>query len=406
MSSAIPCLPTLVVVDADEDLRTLVRYAVEGHFELVGEGGTGEAAVEFASTFRPDLMLVDMDLPLLEGADATRVLAEQFPEIAVVVISAYKDFDRIRKAMAAGAKEFIAKPFAREELVDVLERTVQRHADRRETLGRTHDLPAQGLWCFLSPGGGMGKTSLALSMAHQLTVLGRKTLVVDLDPLFGNVSFYLGAQMDHPHMGDLLMHLEKQNASTLAAHIKVHHSGIRILAPPTDTLEAHGLEIVQINKLVSLLQDVYDYVLVDLPAGLPEDFLPFLDAARYLFVGSSLGYGAVKNLGILLSVLGSLDYPRGKIWPLILGYRGNTRRLREVELLLRESGEPLQQVIPADDRYAEEAVRRADPITAVNPAGEYALAVQEILARLLDLPPLQPDRGWLSGLLHRVWGDP
>jgi hypothetical protein len=88
----------------------------------------------------------------------------------------------------------------------------------------------------------------------------------------------------------------------------------------------------------------------------------------------------------------------------LLGYKGDAARLKEVMKLLEEAGEPVQHVFPADSRYAEEAVRRALPLTAINPEGEFASGVYSFLAKLLQLPSPKEEAGFLRNLLFRWTG--
>ncbi len=395
-------LPTLVLVDDDEETRTLVRYAVEGRYRIVGEAVEGERALQLVRSLRPDLVLMDMDLPSLNGSEITRVLTEQFPEVAVVVISAQQDFDRIRTAMTAGAREFVAKPFSREELLEVIDRTGQRHEVRKKSLNRAHELPSQGIWCFLRGTGGVGQSTLMLSLASELAELKRSVVVLDLEALFGNAAFYLGVTVVPPHLGDAIEGLDTLTAGNLDQYLRTHPSGVQLLAPPTKSLAAHEINMAGANQLFPVLREVFDYVLVDLPVGLPETFLPALDEARYLFLCSDSTYGSVKNLGVMLGLMEVLEYPEEKIRSLILRSSETEQRRKEIDAMVEAAGSRISARFPNDVYAASRAVRKADTIPRVAPRSQYTLAVQEYLADLLDLPRKERPNGLWAKVMEQL----
>lgn len=403
MSDGSP-LPTLVVIDPDESLRTLVRYAVDGRFRVVGESADGREGLQLVRLLRPDIVLMDLDLPQFKGGDAARIVTDQFPEVAVVVISNHGDFDRIRAAMTAGAKEYVERPFNKEALLECLDRTVTRHAPRKAGMTRAHPLPAEGLWCFLRGTGGVGQSTLILAMASELAELGRDVIVVDLESLFGNAAFYLGIEVTPLHLGDAIENIDAMSKATLPAHLKEHPSGFRLLAPPTSTLHAHEIQLEGANALIPTLLDCADTVLVDLPVGMPERYLPFLDAARFLFLCSDATYGAVKNLGVLLGLMEVLEYPAEKVIPLILKADPDPKRRREIESMIETAGAKAGAWIPRDDPAAALAIRRADTLPRVARRSGYTYAVKDYLADLLDLPkPKAPD-GLLARFAHLIAG--
>lgn len=403
MSDSAP-LPTLLVVDGDEALRTLVRYAVEGRFRVVGETSDIDQCVQLVRTWRPDAVLMDLDLPRGGGAIGTRILTEQFPEVAVVVISKNQDFDQIRGAMTAGAKEFIGKPFEKEGLLEVLDRTVTRHEKRKASLTRAHELPAEGIWCFLRGTGGVGQTSLILSIATELLGMKRTVLVVDLEQLFGNSAFYLGMEVHSLHLGDAIENVAAIDRAMLASHVKRHPSGIELLSPPTSTLDAHQVPMDQAHTLLPLLGDFADYVLVDMPVGLPEQHLAFLDEARYLFLCADSTYGAAKNLGVLLGLMEVLEYPMEKIVPIILKDDHDPERVREIKALAEMKGTQIRAWIPWDGLAASQAVRKADTLTRVAPRSPYTWAIQDLLAEILDLPRPEVPTGFFARLASMISG--
>jgi two-component system, cell cycle response regulator DivK len=109
----------ILVVEDQEDNRRIIRdLLMSAGYELV-EAADGEAGVRLAATERPDLILMDIQLPVLDGHEATRRI-KQNPElraIPIVVVTSYALSGDDAKAMAAGADGYVAKPFSPRELL-------------------------------------------------------------------------------------------------------------------------------------------------------------------------------------------------------------------------------------------------------------------------------------------------
>jgi two-component system cell cycle response regulator DivK len=109
----------ILVVEDQEDNRRIIRdLLMSAGYELV-EAADGEAGVRLAETERPDLILMDIQLPVLDGHEATRRI-KQNPElraIPIIVVTSYALSGDDAKAMAAGADGYVAKPFSPRELL-------------------------------------------------------------------------------------------------------------------------------------------------------------------------------------------------------------------------------------------------------------------------------------------------
>ncbi len=101
----------VLIVDDQEPFRLAARAVVEltDGFEVVGEAATGEESVEAARELRPDLVLMDVNLPGIDGLEATRRIIEESPETVVVVVSTYEAAEYEPRAVEAGAAAYIPK---------------------------------------------------------------------------------------------------------------------------------------------------------------------------------------------------------------------------------------------------------------------------------------------------------
>ena len=117
-----PRTPTVVVVDDAPEVRVLVRtrLRVSGRFEVVGEGSDGEEAVELAARLMPDLMLLDVSMPGMDGLEALPRVLEGSPGTRVVMFSGFEETGLVDKAHALGAAAFVEKSTTVDLLIERL----------------------------------------------------------------------------------------------------------------------------------------------------------------------------------------------------------------------------------------------------------------------------------------------
>jgi response regulator NasT len=119
-----------VVVAEDESLirMDLVETLREAGYDVVGEAGDGAEAVRLAEELRPDLVIVDVKMPVLDGISAAEriVGARTAP---VLVLTAFSDRELVQRAREAGAMAYLVKPFTAADLVPAIEIAVSRHAE-------------------------------------------------------------------------------------------------------------------------------------------------------------------------------------------------------------------------------------------------------------------------------------
>lgn len=119
-----------VVIAEDEALirMDLAEMLAEEGYEVVGQAADGERAVELAEEHRPDLVVLDVKMPKLDGIAAAQRIAEQ--RIApVVILTAFSQRDLVERARDAGAMAYLVKPFTKNDLVPAVEMAVSRFAE-------------------------------------------------------------------------------------------------------------------------------------------------------------------------------------------------------------------------------------------------------------------------------------
>ena len=123
-------LRVLVVEDEALIRLDLTEMLTEEGYVIAGEAGDGEQAVELARELRPDLVIMDVKMPKMDGIAAAGAIVEE--KIApVVMLTAFSQRDLIEQARDAGAMAYLVKPFARHELVPAIELAVSRFAEKR-----------------------------------------------------------------------------------------------------------------------------------------------------------------------------------------------------------------------------------------------------------------------------------
>jgi DNA-binding NarL/FixJ family response regulator len=127
MMETIPMIRLLLVDDQPAVRRGLrMRLALEADFLIAGEAEDGVSALALMSELRPDVVLMDAQMPRMDGIIATVALRAAFPKAAVVILSLHDDLATRKQAAAAGATAFLSKHAADTALVDILRRAAER----------------------------------------------------------------------------------------------------------------------------------------------------------------------------------------------------------------------------------------------------------------------------------------
>jgi DNA-binding NarL/FixJ family response regulator len=106
-----------------EGLETLL--SVHNDIQVVGQASNGQEAVEVAAKVQPDVILMDVRMPILDGVMATRILKKSFPQCRVIVLTTFDDDEYIFDALRAGAAGYLLKDVASEQLVEAIRATVR-----------------------------------------------------------------------------------------------------------------------------------------------------------------------------------------------------------------------------------------------------------------------------------------
>jgi two-component system, response regulator PdtaR len=132
---------TRVVVAEDEVIirRDLVEMLTEEGYDVVGEAGDGEAAVALAADLRPDLVVLDVKMPKLDGISAAeKITADRIAP--VVMLTAFSQRDLVDRASQAGAMAYVVKPFGKADLIPAIEIARARHAEIQAVEAEVSDL--------------------------------------------------------------------------------------------------------------------------------------------------------------------------------------------------------------------------------------------------------------------------
>lgn len=116
----------VLVVDDTAFMRMMLREILQGNdYEVVGEASSGEEALRLYGGLKPDLVTLDITMPGMDGVDTVKALRQKDKAVRIVMVSAMGQKDMIIKAIQAGARDFIVKPFERTRVLEALKRVSQ-----------------------------------------------------------------------------------------------------------------------------------------------------------------------------------------------------------------------------------------------------------------------------------------
>jgi pilus assembly protein CpaE len=380
------------IPETRENLRKLLFF--ESDIEVVGAATSGEEGISMAGELQPDIVLMDINMPGIDGITASEAITQQVPFTQIVMMSVQGEADYLRRSMLAGAREFLIKPFSSDELVSSIRRVYELGASRRQSMpsiapagpGRVdQERPPeeQGkIVAVFSPKGGVGCSTVAINLAialHQAE--GRQVALVDSSLQFGDVAVLLNLQASRT-IADLAPHIDELDQELLDHVMLAHHSGIKaLLAPPRPEM-ADLVAPGALNTILEKLRRLYDYIVVDTPSTLADLTLTVLDVADRIILITTPDIPAIKNAKLFFEVTEALEYPSGKtILVLNKADRHTNIRAEDIQASIKY---PVASQIPLDERTAMAAANQGVPYMLIARSSPLAQATMTLGRHLIS----------------------
>jgi len=378
------------VAETRENVRKLLQF--ESDFEVVGAAKSGKEALQLTQELSPDVVLMDINMPDMDGIAATEAIRQKLPFVQVIILSVQGDPNYMRRAMLAGARDFLTKPPMSDELTAAIRRAGEMAFQERAKSVSIPAVPAAGLQIpaiqmsvargkiitVYSPKGGVGRTTVAVNLAIALHNDDTRAVIVDGNLQFGDVAVFLNEQGKNSIV-DLAPRVDELDPDIVDG-IMVRHaaSGIHVLAAPTRPEQAESVTGEQFSKLLNYLRQMYAYIVVDTPSFLGDVSLSAIDSSDVIVLLTTQDIPAIKNARLFLDVLNSLGIQRDRV--LFAMNRYDKRIAITPEKVGENLKQPIVAVIPLDERTVIPAVNRGVPFMVDNksqPVSRSILALAE-----------------------------
>src|SRR5512147_895968 len=233
------------VSETRENVRKLLQF--ESDVEVVGVARTGKEAIQISQDLQPDVVLMDINMPDMDGIAATEAIRSKQPAVQVIILSVQGDQNYMRRAMLAGARDFLTKPPMGDELISAIRRAgAMAQSEKSKSAQIAAVAPISGnmgsmmgyggpkgkIVTIYSPKGGTGCTTLAVNLALTLNNEDTRVALVDGNLQFGDVAVFINEQGKNTII-DLAPRADELDPEIVEDVMLKHAaSGLHVLAAP------------------------------------------------------------------------------------------------------------------------------------------------------------------------------
>lgn len=358
------------IAETRENIRKLLQF--ENDMEVVGVGRTGREGIELTKETKPDVVLMDINMPDMDGIVATEKIQRSVPSTQIVILSVQGDSNYMRRAMLAGARDFITKPPSVDDLTAAIRRAGKMAREERAK----HPSPVRGMGIssaapislgsnygriisVYSPKGGTGCTTVAVNLAMTLQSEETPVIIVDGNLQFGDVSVFLNEQSKNS-IADLTPRADELDHEIVEEVVVTHAaSGVRVLSAPSRPEYAEEIVGEQFTKVLQYLRRLYAYVIVDTSSTLTDATLEAVIASDLIVLLTTQAIPSIKNARLFLDLASVLEIDRRRILFVMNKFD------KRIGITPQKIGESFKHeiiaVLPSEDRMVIPSINRGRP---------------------------------------------
>lgn len=362
------------IPEARERLQKLLAF--EPDFEVVGMASGGREGIRLAIELQPDIVLMDINMPDIDGITAATELRRNVPTVGVIMMSVQGEAEYIRRALQAGARDFLTKPPPTEELYATVRRVAEdmrslavlvSSEDKKEKKKLEVEADhVSHVIAVYSPQGGAGKTTIATNLAAALKREGVRVLLVDCDLQFGDVGVFLNLK-PQATIVELIRSVDDLDLDLVNGVLVTHDSGLRVLAAPVRPEDAEYVPTAKVPLLIEKLRSQFDFIVLDMNTRIDEMALALFDMASRILLVLNPTLPALKNGLAAITLLDSLEYPQEKT-QLVLNRVTPELERSKVAIAVSVFEQKLRRkafaIIPMDEKRVLYAVNRGISVIA------------------------------------------
>ena len=389
------------IAETRENFRKLLQF--ESDISVVGTARTGREGIDLAREVRPDVVLMDINMPDMDGISATEIIRKEIPFAQIVIISVQGDPNYMRRAMLAGARDFLTKPPMVDELVSAIRRAgTMAQEERKKASSRyptqTGSLSGRGEYgqsvitmgkiiVVYSPKGGVGCTTVATNLAITLHNDETPAVLVDANLQFGDVAVMLNERGKNT-IADLAPRADELDPEVIEDVLISHTmSGIRVLMAPSRPEHAESVSGDDFVKILKYLRRLYSYVVVDTSSTLTDVVLSALDISDIVVLIATQDIPSINNARLFLDLVDVLEIHRSQIVFIM------NRHDKRIGITPEAIGENLKQkivaILPLDEKVVVPSINRGVPFVVNNKSKPIAKAIfdlaEEVRQRISEL---------------------
>lgn len=373
----------LILADQNERSRNTIKELLEldDVIDIVAEAATGTEVIEHIKTMEPQVVIMDFNLPEIDGLETTRYITLHYPRVSVIIISLNDEIDSIKRAMLAGAREYLVKPLSPAEI----HRAVRQVAELNSKLPVGSGTDAESLKKHVSNGnqvisvfgtkGGVGKSVICSNLAVGAAREYRSRVgLIDLDIQFGDVSIMMNLN-PRKTIAELAQESEMPGIDLLEQYL-YERNGVQILAAPNKPELAELVTPEQVKNVLLLARQSFNYTFVDTPSFIDDTTLVALESSDLILLVITLELPAIKNIKKGIEILRSLQLlERAR---LILNRSSGVAGI-EPEDVERVLGLRIRAEVPSDGKLVVNSINQGIPFVKMSPRSPISRGILSIM---------------------------
>jgi pilus assembly protein CpaE len=300
----------VILYKSPEKVQQLLEIfeGIEGAI-VIADTDDPERALTQISENAPKIALVEIGRTIEENIALIERAHQAVPETSFFAFGDDLLSDIVIRAVNAGVKYFVQEPFETSALQGLLERTWSE-----QEIEETRDGRKKGhLLTVFSNKGGLGKTTIATNLAVSLAVACKKSVaLIDLDLQFGDISIFLDLHSNFT-ISDLVSRIRELDHDLIQSSLVSHETGVKALTEPKMAEESDLITPDHIHKILSMMTELYDYVVVDTTHSFDDVIIEALDLSDLILLISVLDLPTIRNTQRCLEIFRRLGFPEEKI---------------------------------------------------------------------------------------------